>query len=258
MKRTRAEREVVVEREIKEMTGKKKKLTEKQLAQRRKQQELNRIDLVQLKNKMSTSKRIFWTIDPGTSKPAFLRVDASKKLLEFYFYRFEPFHRHSRFVISKGVFEGWQVSITCLERPTDTQINKYGTFARTASIQALQEPILQMIAKDKGCVVVIEGYAYSIRQGSSASMFEFGGILRARLSNMRHPIIELPILQNKKNFTGYGKSDKIEMMESFLLYFEMPDFRPMLGFKTCTQKTPPKPFEDLIDVFSFAVWALHQ
>jgi Holliday junction resolvasome RuvABC endonuclease subunit len=73
--------------------------------------------------------------------------------------------------------------------------------------------------KPRPCLVLIEGYAFSMHSRSVTGLAELGGVVRLALHDAQIPFLEIPPSQLKKYLTGRGNAPKqIMLKEVFKRY----------------------------------------
>lgn len=70
-------------------------------------------------------------------------------------------------------------------------------------------------------MVMIEGYAFSRNMAFARALTEFGGIVRYHLRKLGHAPIEISPSSVKKYVSGKGNADKVQMVESVRLNFDV-------------------------------------
>jgi crossover junction endodeoxyribonuclease RuvC len=91
----------------------------------------------------------------------------------------------------------------------------------------LAAPIIELGARWKPTIVVIEGYAFAAHGGAGHSIIEFGGILRNGLVYFTPRIVEVPPSQLKLFAAGSGRADKndvvLALSQRYRVTFESHD-----------------------------------
>lgn len=151
---------------------------------------------------------------------------------------------------SRSCFYGWILEVICLE-----EIKDLSEFGSTTQYNRFTSKLCKLLAvigdnSDNSKKVGIEGYSLNSRMGNaSTTLMELGGCLRLALSMGKHEWIEIPPRSVKKQFTGNGKSDKIDMYRNYKEKFFLPDLCSLIGL-TKEYKQTPHPVEDLVDALA--------
>lgn len=91
--------------------------------------------------------------------------------------------------------------------------------------------------------VAIEGYAYGKNTGHSHKLAELGGVIRYQLHQHQIPYTVFAPSKVKKEWTGKGNANKIQMHEA-LIAKQFPNLLHIFQIKS---KTNIKPVEDITD-----------
>lgn len=104
--------------------------------------------------------------------------------------------------------------------------------------------------------VGIEGYSFFSSDNSAAtSLKELGGIIRFKLGEMGHPIMEIPPGVVKKVFSGNGQATKRQMLQAFTgSHYHLPNPYDLLNITDNGHiKDVAHPIEDLVDALGAAL-----
>jgi Holliday junction resolvasome RuvABC endonuclease subunit len=112
--------------------------------------------------------------------------------------------------------------------------------------------IIQDQKSQDPCVqVYMEDYAYSIHSSSTSILCELGGILKYRLYQNDISVNLLSPTWIKKQFTGKGNANKIDMIRTYH-DLGMPNIYDLFGIerRRRDQKNVPSPISDIVDSFA--------
>jgi Holliday junction resolvasome RuvABC endonuclease subunit len=158
-------------------------------------------------------------------------------------------------------FFGWTLDVSLIESLEESakSVNhfSYSLFRFTRYEERLQK-LLSLIGTESR-MVGIEGFSYNSKATQADTFLkELGGCLRLSLCRMKHTVLEIPPSTVKKIFTTNGQASKVDMYNTFVQTFHLPDLFALLNIadnedKSKSRENIPNPIEDIVDALAVAM-----
>lgn len=144
---------------------------------------------------------------------------------------------------------GWECALEVRRSPKEGEYSNNTEFYEWITSR-LMERIMGV--RDRGCLVVIEAYAFHIAHSSSITkLAELGGVMRNKLWRAGIPFLEVSPTSIKKWFAGKGSADKPEMWKRFQEAAPQIKLAEWLPAAISDTKIP-SPHQDIVDAFASA------
>jgi Holliday junction resolvasome RuvABC endonuclease subunit len=158
------------------------------------------------------------------------------------------------------VFQQKKAQLLGLQRfPEDQQIQVKPALPseKFACIDTLVQTVESIVRYYEPLRVHIEGYAYGVTgsgtSSSQSTLCELGGCLRLMLHRLRIPVYEFSPQTVKKQFTGSGRAQKIDMVQTWRQTHQHAQTPFDLGLDCQPHQSP---LHDAIDAFALTQLSL--
>jgi Holliday junction resolvasome RuvABC endonuclease subunit len=137
----------------------------------------------------------------------------------------------------------------CFKKSQDNfHVEALPVINHSKSLQHRYEQIshqIKNICKHHNVTEVVMEASFAGQGNSTKVLYELGGIIRQDLHRLKIPFQEIHPTKLKLHFTGYGKSKKKDMYNTFINK-GFPDLYQLLNVFTSSDKVPT-PIQDIVD-----------